>query len=254
MRGERSRTSGLIVDEISPEAADEACTRWHYSATTSRGVAVVHGVWEADVWRGVLMYGHGSNRNMARPFGVTVHEAAELTRICLERHQVPLTAILSRSVRLLHRHNPGLRVLVSYADPAEGHHGGVYQAAGWTYTGTATSQGGYEPAHVVRGRLYHPRAVRKKGWKNNTLWLRENVDPDAQPVAHEPKHRYVFPLDRAMRRKVAKLAKPYPKTDRRPSYKPCGRCAPRLDVPHEERVPAPPVDPPVEGQLAFTVD
>lgn len=60
------------------------------------------------------------------------------------------------AVRLLRRQCPGLRVIVSFADPAEGHVGAIYQAAGWVYLGQT------EPSSVFvdgRGRRWHPRMV-----------------------------------------------------------------------------------------------
>jgi hypothetical protein len=44
----------------------------------------------------------------------------------------------------------------------------------------------------------------------NVQWLREHVDPAAEVIMKQGKHRYLYPLDRAMRRHVTKLAKPYP--------------------------------------------
>ena len=45
------------------------------------------------------------------------------------------------------------------------------------------------------------------------LWLRLNVDPEARSITMPPKHRYLYPLDRAMRRQLAKqkIALPYPR-------------------------------------------
>ncbi|MFE6405168.1 hypothetical protein ACFVP2_39750 [Streptomyces alboflavus] len=107
--------------------------------------------------------------------------------------------------------------------------GTVYQAGNWIYTGTADSQGGHENGHVIRGREYAPRAVRKAGWKNNTVWLREHVDPNATPVEHVPKLRYLYPLDKGMRRQIAPLARPFPKPESS-AFEPCD-CGGRLDVP-----------------------
>ena len=52
-------------------------------------------------------------------------------------HQWAGTDALQHAIalRLLARHSPGLRLVVSYADPAQGHVGTIYQAAGWTYLG-----------------------------------------------------------------------------------------------------------------------
>lgn len=42
-------------------------------------------------------------------------------------------------------------------------------------------------------------------------WARKILDPNATIIKGTAKHRYLYPLDRAMRRQIQKLAQPYPK-------------------------------------------
>jgi len=42
-------------------------------------------------------------------------------------------------------------------------------------------------------------------------WLRANIDPCAEQVMMGDKHKYVYPLDAAMRAQIQPLAKPYPR-------------------------------------------
>ena len=46
--------------------------------------------------------------------------------------------------------------------------------------------------------------------QRNVDWLRVHVDPQAEAVTVQGKHRYLYPLDRAMRRRILPLALPYP--------------------------------------------
>ena len=46
-------------------------------------------------------------------------------------------------MRSLKRHT-GLKFLVSYADPAQGHLGTIYQATGWVYTGLSEAMPMYD--------------------------------------------------------------------------------------------------------------
>jgi hypothetical protein len=100
-------------------------------------------------------------------------------------------------------------LVVSYADLGEGHVGTIYQAGGWLYLGT--SEQGYLKIH---GRIVHPRTVYDRYGRGgqSVPWLRENVDPKAERVEMAPKLRYVFPLDKAMRRQLEPQALPYPKS------------------------------------------
>ena len=137
--------------------------------------------------------------------------------MALRNHAAPVSQIVAASLRLLRLSSPGLRLVVSFADPGEGHHGGIYQAGNWVYTGVA------EPSRFFRinGKLVHERSLSvslgftKRPGQHRTLprnieWIRANMDPAAEEVMVQGKHRYLYPLDRAMRRQVAPLARLYP--------------------------------------------
>jgi hypothetical protein len=120
----------------------------------------------------------------------------------------PVTQAVSLAISCLKRDQPTVRLIVSYADERQGHLGKVYQAGNWVYTGLAI---GAEQRWIINGQEMHPRSVVAKFGTQATDWIRENVDPAAHKVKLQPKHRYVYPLDKAMRRQVNKLAIPYPR-------------------------------------------
>jgi len=105
-------------------------------------------------------------------------------------------------------------LVVAFADPEAGHHGGIYQAGNWIYSGRS------EPSDelVINGRRMHGRAVRStlRGYVipgHNTL-ERARIfyrDPKATIVKGSSKHRYLMPLDDGIRGQVLCLAQPYPK-------------------------------------------
>jgi hypothetical protein len=68
-----------------------------------------------------------------------------------------LTRAVAASVPALKCAEPGVELLVSYADPNVGHHGGVYRAASWLYTGQAEDGRYYTDAkgQVVSRRKFH---------------------------------------------------------------------------------------------------
>ena len=165
-----------------------------------------HGVWETNRFVGVVIYGRGANDRMSRMLNMTQIECAELVRVALRDHRAPVTQILAHSIRLLRTSNPGLRALVSYADPAHNHHGGIYQAGNWLYLGLGTSN----KELVIHGKQMHLRSVHAAGWKQSLQWIRHHIDPKAYEVTPPRKHRYVYPLNKQARRQITKLAKPYP--------------------------------------------
>ncbi len=181
--------------------------RWHYSRAMPVGKAVRFGVWEDGRFIGCVLFGRGANRNMGSFLGLTVTEVAELTRIALTDHRAPVSQIMAVAVRLLRRCSPDIRALVSYADPAHGHHGGVYQAAGWVYTGASATQAS---AITVNGERMHKRTVTAAFGTASVRRLREQHDPQAFRGPPTWKHRYVLPLDVKTREKVRGMAKPAP--------------------------------------------
>ena len=203
--------SDLRLDFCSGKAARHAVMRWHYSRAMPAFKLVRIGVWEAGRFVGVILYGVGANRHIARPFKLRDTEVCELVRVALAPASVrdhPTSKCVSISLRMLKRQSPGLRVVVSYADAGQGHVGTIYQATNWIFLGAAT-----QPYLKVKGKIEHPRTLYDRYGRGgqSVPWLRANVDPNARRVEMPAKLKYVMPLDREMREKLEPLAQPYVK-------------------------------------------
>lgn len=198
----------LRLDWCSHEAAKFAVEHWHYSRRMPKSKLAKVGVWENGTFIGAVIFGVGATPELSKPYGLTMQQVAELVRVALSKHQTATTRIVAIAVKMLKREMPGLRLLVSFADSAQGHHGGIYQGGGWIYTGD--SFGRYIRTN---GKVEHPRSLGSRyGVGGQSLkWLRENVDPNAEIISAAAKYRYLMPLDDAMRDKIAPLALPYPK-------------------------------------------
>lgn len=209
----------LVVAPCNTQAARHAVTHWHYSQTMPSGRLIMLGVWEDERFIGCVLFGRGANDRLLKPYGLRQSEGCELVRVALREHRAPVSQIVAEALRQLKRRNPGLRLVVSFADPAQGHHGGIYQAGGWLYLGRGVDQTEW----IVNGRQVHARSVsamreqaarssskRIRDGETRQAWLRRTIDPNARPVTVPGKHRYVMPLDRAMRRLVSKRAQTYP--------------------------------------------
>jgi len=199
----------LRLDWAAGKAARWACERWHYTGTMpNAGVKI--GVWEGGEFVGVILFGIGAGASTkGTRYGLAERfEVAELVRIALRPdHAHPVSRCVSIAIRMLRRQSPRLRLLISFADSGQGHHGGIYQAGGWTYAGITADDRAYEVHGIVR----HPRTIASNGWKQSQRWLRANVDPAARVIRTPPKHRYLYPLDDEMRLRVEPFAQPYPK-------------------------------------------
>jgi hypothetical protein len=199
----------LRLDWCGHDAAKWACEHWHYAGVLPTPPYNRVGVWERDRYIGCVLFSRGATQNIGRPFGLALTEVAELTRVALADHATPVSRILAVAVRFLRRRSPGLRLLISYADPAHGHHGGIYQASGWFYLGQRNVSTEYVGPD---GKRWHARMVSPTGRKKVYGRYRPVYRPDqCRAVACPGKHKYALPLDAAMRAQLAPLARPYPR-------------------------------------------
>lgn len=155
----------LRVDWCDYKAAKYAVEHWHYSCSMPTPPHNLVGVWEDARFIGCVIFGRGSNNNGHKPYDIKMTEFCELTRIALSAHHTEVSRIVSIALRFLKTKSPGLRLVVSYADPNHGHHGGVYQAGNWVYTGQTGKD--FE-AVDGSGRKWHSRQVSRTGVSRQT--------------------------------------------------------------------------------------
>lgn len=199
----------LRLDWCSHAAAKYAVEHWHYSRSLPTPPLVKIGVWEDERYVGVVLFSRGANNNLGKAFGLDSTEVAELTRVALTGHVTPVSRVLAVAVRMLRATAQGLQLIVSYADPSHDHHGGIYQAAGWVYCGQSPPSTEYVDQS---GKQWHGRMVSSTGRKlvygRSRTVLRHD---ECTSVVVPGKHKYLYPLDDAMRAQISPLAKPYPK-------------------------------------------
>lgn len=199
----------LKLDWCSYAAAAFACKRWHYSQSIPTPPYNLVGVWEDSAFIGCVIFSRGASAWMHKAYKLEPNEVCELTRVALTKHHYPVSRILKIAMRFLRQQSPGLRMIVSFADPNHSHHGGIYQAGGWLYTGQTAASAHYIDKY---GRKWHTRQVSSNGMKVQYGAMRPAVRVDeCTKVPERPKHRYVFPLDAEMRAQLQPLAMPYPK-------------------------------------------
>jgi|LakMenE01Jun11ns_1017448.scaffolds.fasta_scaffold9654387_2 hypothetical protein len=199
----------LKLDWCSFQAAKFAVERWHYSKTLPVPPMVHIGVWEHGEFVGCVLFARGATGHLLSPYGLQQVEGCELVRIALSKHKTPVSRIVRLSIILLRKKCSGLRLIVSFADPSKGHHGGVYQAGGWIYAGQSAPSSMYRDAN---GKLWHSRMISTSGRKKVFGKYRSVLRPDeCQRIMLPGKHRYLMPLDDEMRGRIMSLARPYPK-------------------------------------------
>lgn len=195
----------LKIDWATHEAAKFACLNWHYSGCMpgAKKQASI-GVWECGKFIGVIVFSPGATAMLGNPYGLNQFQCTELVRVALTKHQTPVSRMVAIALKFIKKHSPGIRLVVSFADPYREHNGGIYQAGNWIYAGTSS------PTRVFRhnGKIIHPRTLSASDFKKGK---KKEAPEGAEKITLPGKHRYLMPLDDEMREQIAPLTKPYPK-------------------------------------------
>ena len=198
----------LLITPCSHDAAKYAVMNWHYSQQMPIGKLISYGVWENEVYIGAVIYGRGASPELGSAYGLTQIECCELVRVALNKHEASVSQIVAQTIKTLKESNSGLRLIVSFADPERDHKGIIYQAMNWIYCGQSSPSKEY----YYKGKWFHSRMLRPTGFGTVPEIAKLSKEQQKQLPIREMKgkYRYIYPLDKAMRRKVDKLRLPYP--------------------------------------------
>lgn len=141
---------------------------------------------------------------LARSFRLDQTEMCELARIALTSHKATVSRILAIAIKMLNKQSSGIQLIVSFADPGQGHNGSIYQAGNWLYTGQSKAA----PEWFHNGKWKHNREMTSGAFGRGAK-VPHYRDLPSRTVPG--KHRYLMPLDAEMRARILPLAKPYPK-------------------------------------------
>jgi len=195
----------LKIDWATHEAAKYAVENWHYSKCMPSFKTIKIGAWEDARFVGVVIFSMGAAPHAHCPYKIQPREICELTRVAFRNHKTPISRILSICLKFLKAQSPGLKLIVSYADPEQGHHGGIYQAGGWIYQGVTRPCRQFE--FVATGKRVHSKTIctGRRGYATDLK--NKGVIRSVKLI----KHKYLMPLDNEMRKHILPLSKPYPK-------------------------------------------
>lgn len=189
----------LKIDYCSYKAAKYSVTHWHYSKCLPAGKLFKLGVWEDNKFIGCIIFSRGANNNLLKPYSLKMTEGCELTRIALDKHKTNVSKIISIALKILSKDNPGIKLVISFADERQKHLGTVYQASNWIYTGKIKST----PEYFLNGRYVHQRTVNSLRGTVKGLTIKRDGGF---------RFRYLYPLTKEMRERILKLQKSYPKS------------------------------------------
>lgn len=133
-------------------------------------------------------------------------DVLELNRLCL-RDNAPNQAsfLVGRSLALL----PKGRIIVSFADTAQGHAGYVYQATNFIYCGLSAKRTDWK----VKGKEHlHGQTIADefRGADNRAQAMRDKYGDDFYLAPRSRKHRYIFITGSKTYKRHVKAALKYP--------------------------------------------
>jgi hypothetical protein len=194
------------VEEIHPKIADFIISFFHYSKKVFLTSFIHLGIFIDLKFVGVLQFGRFGQIPLK-------HKWVEAeTKECLELNRMWLadaapknseSKALSYALKYIKKVYPKVKVIQSFADGRLGKKGVVYQAANFEYFGYIWSS-----FYELDGEIFHQKAFSVK--KNNSF--KRVGHRKAEAIVHRHKqYRYIFFIDKRLRKTMKLKKKPYPK-------------------------------------------
>ena len=200
----------LRVKPISFAVARVLIVLYHYLHSLPGGTQLAFGVFVGNRLLGALTLGVGPLNAYSLVVGANPEDCLVLTRLWLN-DELPKNSesrVLAVVVRSLRRQTQ-VKFLVSYADPAQGHLGTIYQATGWVYAGPSEATPLYD---LGDGKTRHSRSLSHAYGTHSVRHFRDHGVP-VKLVPQQSKHRYVYFLDPKWREQLRVPAQVYPKKE-----------------------------------------
>lgn len=196
-----------VMKPVPAKAASDLLMKYHYLGRLPRATVVVCAVFDGDNPEPVaaVFFGHPATK-----WSVPVLELTRLVRS--DDCKMSLTQLIAFACKQIKQDKSQPQLLISYADPEAGHHGGIYQAASWNFH---EKRGKYVDGAMVNGKFVPWRTLRHQYGSSsaNQVKLR-NPDLEIEKHVAEGKYLYWRALDGRAEKdaKTVGLEKnPYPK-------------------------------------------
>ena len=198
----------LRVGPIPIVIAKRLIERHHYLHSLPGGTQLAFGVFGDARLQGAVTLGVGPANAHRLVEGAQRRDCLGLSRVWLandlpKNSESKTIAIVLRALRS----HTAVKFVLSYADPAQGHVGTVYQAGGWAYVGFSQATPRID---LGDGRQRFTRTLGHALGTHSIRHLRER-GIDARLVPQAAKHRYITFIDPTWRERLRVPVLPYPK-------------------------------------------
>jgi hypothetical protein len=198
------------VQPIPFVAAKQIVVRHHYLHSLPGGTKLAFGAFVEGKLLGAITFGVGPYNAFALVEGAHPDDCLTLTRLWLSE-KLPSNSesrVISVCLRYLRKYT-ALKFIITYADPAQGHVGTIYQATGWIYTGLSEATPQFD---IGDGVARHSRSL-AHAFGSHSLKYLSGCGLKIKVLPRIPKHRYVYFLDKNCRNRLRALVLPYPKKE-----------------------------------------
>ena len=198
----------LHVRPVPIVIARKLIEREHYLRSLPGGTKLAFGVFRGNRLLGALTLGVGPANVHRLVEGASLNDCLTLTRLWLadELPRNSESRVIGITLRALKGHT-ALKFVITYADPAQGHLGIIYQASNWLYTGLSEATPLYD---IGDGKARHSRSFSHIfGTHSIRHFAAHGVAVNIVPQGR--KFRYFYFIDPAWRTRLRVPALPYPK-------------------------------------------
>ena len=204
----RAALQFIRVQPIPFIAAKQILIRHHYLHSLPGGTKLAFGAFVDGKLLGAITFGIGPYNAFSLVDGTCPDNCLTLSRLWLSERLPPNSEsrVISVCLRYLRKYTT-LKFILTYADPAQGHVGTIYQATGWLYTGLSEAT---PKLDIGDGIARHSRSLAHAFGSHSLKYLSER-GLNVKVLPQIPKHRYIYFLDQDYRNRLKAPALPYPK-------------------------------------------
>ncbi len=200
----------IRVQPIPFVAARQIAVKHHYLHSLPGGTKLAFGAFVEGKLFGVITFGVGPYNAFSLVEGACPDHCLALTRLWLSE-TLPSNSesrVISVCLRYLRKYTT-LKFIITYADPAQGHVGTIYQATGWLYTGLSEATPKFD---IGDGVARHSRSLSHAFGSHSLKYLSER-GLNIKTLPQIPKYRYIYFLDQNYQNNLKTPALPYPKKE-----------------------------------------
>jgi hypothetical protein len=203
----------LIVKPITMKSARSFVKANHYSGKVTTLSTLHLGVFLKNKLSGVLQYGHSIDKRRTNGIveGTGWNEVLELNRLVLDE-TLPKNSesrAISVSIRIIKKHYPHIKWIISFADGTQCGDGAIYRASGFYLTGIKKNQQMLQ----VGNKVIAKKTLDNKGQPiiNGRCYSRTLIDSGKAVALLGFQLRYIYFIDKEARQRLTVPELPFSK-------------------------------------------